>query len=138
MAYRVKNIGLDLPPPSEVCEDKHCAWHGEVRVRGKVLKGIVVSDKMDKTVTVVIPLVVKVPKYERFIRKKIKIKAHNPPCINARVGDIVVIGETRKLSKTKSFVVLAKVGRTAVSEIVRLAKKVPEHLLREENETSQG
>ena len=108
-----------------------------VRVRGKVWKGIVVSDKMDKTVTVSIPLVVKVPKYERFIRKKIKVKAHNPPCINARVGDVVIIGETRKISKTKAFVVLAKVGRAPVSEIVKLAKKVPEHLLKE-NEGGKG
>ena len=135
----IKNIGLDLPPPKEVCEDKYCVWHGELRVRGKIFRGIVVSDKMDKTVTVVIPMLIKVPKYERYIRKRIKIKAHNPPCINARVGDIVVIGETRKISKTKAFVVLAKVGKAPISEIIKLAKKVPEHILKErENESNKS
>ena len=136
---KTKDIGLNITPPEKTCNDKYCAWHGEIRVRGKIFKGVVVSDKMDKTVTVVIPLLVEVPKYERYIRKRIKIKAHNPPCINAKIGDIVLIGETRKISKTKSFVVIAKLGTTAPSEIVRLAKKVPEHLLgrkREENESS--
>ncbi len=36
--------------------------------------------------------------------------AHNPPCINAKEGNIVMIGETRRLSKTKSFAVIEKLS----------------------------
>ncbi|MBN1455027.1 MAG: 30S ribosomal protein S17, partial [Methanomicrobia archaeon] len=41
-------------------------------------------------------------------KRQSKIHAHNPPCINAKVGDIVKIAECRPLSKTKSFVVVEK------------------------------
>ncbi|HIQ03184.1 MAG TPA: 30S ribosomal protein S17, partial [Desulfurococcales archaeon] len=40
-----------------------------------------------------------------------KIHAHNPPCINAKVGDEVIIGETRPIAKTVSFVVLQVIRR---------------------------
>ncbi len=75
-------------------------------VRGSVLTGLVVSARMPKTVTVERVLTKYVPKYERYKKIKSKVKAHNPESINAKEGDMVVIGETRKLSKTKSFVVL--------------------------------
>jgi len=74
------------------------------------LEGIVTSDKMSRTVTVKLEYVRKVPKYERYERRTSKLHAHNPPCINARVGDRVKIMECRRLSKTKSFVVVQKLG----------------------------
>ena len=51
-----------------------------------------------------------VPKYERYERRHSRIAAHNPDCINAKVGDKVKIAECRPLSKTKHFVVIEKVG----------------------------
>jgi ribosomal protein S17 len=51
-----------------------------------------------------------VPKYERYERRKSRIVVHNPECIRAREGDVVVVAECRPLSKTKSFVVVAKTG----------------------------
>ncbi len=98
--------GRAFEPPSTDCNDKKCPYHGSVRVRGQVLKGRVVSDRMQRTVTVMIEGVVYVPKYERYKRVRYKIHAHNPPCINAKEGDEVIIGETRKLAKTVAFVVL--------------------------------
>jgi small subunit ribosomal protein S17 len=47
-----------------------------------------------------------VPKFERYKKVRSKIAAYNPDCIAAKEKDIVKIGECRKLSKTKSFVVL--------------------------------
>lgn len=88
------------------CKDKKCPFHGNVKVRGNVLKGTVISAKGDRTITVERTIIRKVPKYERYKKVKSRVKAHNPPCINAKEDDIVKIGETRKLSKTKSFVVL--------------------------------
>jgi small subunit ribosomal protein S17 len=78
----------------------------------KVREGVVVSDKMDKTVVVVVEDRVKHPKYGKVIRRTKKYKAHDDA--NAcGVGDRVVLMETRPLSATK---------RWRVAEIVEKAK----------------
>ena len=79
-----------------------------IATRGSVLEGVVVSDKMQKAVTVRTEYIVKVPKYERMKRRHTKIKARNPPEINAKAGDIVKVAECRPLSKTIHFVVIEK------------------------------
>lgn len=96
---------------SKTCQDRNCPFHGEVRIRGRKLEGVVVSDKMDKTVVVKIEHLRYVPKYDRYERRTSKIHAHNPSCVGAKEGDGVVIAECRKLSKTKSFVVVEVKGR---------------------------
>jgi len=101
-----RNIGIDLPPPEKECKDEKCPWHGKISVRGKILEGRVVSAKGQKTVIVEREYLHFVPKYERYERRRSRIPAYNPECINAKEGDWVVIGETRPLSKTKHFVVL--------------------------------
>ena len=88
------------------CTDKKCALHGNLKVRGNIFTGKVVSAKAKNTVTVERIIMHKVPKYERYKRVRSKIKAHNPLCMNAKEGDIVKIGETRKISKTKGFAVI--------------------------------
>ncbi len=103
-----RNIGLDVKPPTSSCSDPRCPFHGNLKVRGRVMEGVVVSDRMQKTVTVAIERLHYVPKYERYERRTSKIHAHNPPCINAKVGDRVKIAECRRLSKTKAFVVVEK------------------------------
>ena len=70
----------------------------------KTVIGKVVSDKMDKTVTVLVERKVKHPLYGKIIRRSTKIHAHDEQN-QYGVGDIVVIAETRPLSKTKSWVV---------------------------------
>lgn len=64
--------------------------------------GIVVSDKMDKTVVVAVERSVRHPLYGRFVRRTSKFKAHdeNNEC---RIGDKVRIMETRPLSKDKKW-----------------------------------
>jgi len=109
--------GEVLKPPEGVeCNDKKCPYHGQVRVRGQVFVGRVVSDRMNRTVTIVREGVVYVPKYERYRRVSYKMHAHNPPCINARTGDVVLVGETRKLAKTVSFVVLKVIKRAGEAQ----------------------
>lgn len=93
------------------CEDRNCPKHGALATRGAVLEGTVVSDKMQNTVVVQRDRFVKVKKYDRFKRSTSKLPAHNPPCIGAKVGDIVKIMECRKLSKTVSFVVVEVTGK---------------------------
>jgi len=48
----------------------------------------------------------KATKYERFEKRRSKIHAHSPPCLEAKAGDHVRIAECRPLSKTKSYVVV--------------------------------
>jgi len=75
-------------------------------IRGNVFEGKVVSAKANKTVTVERELVQYIPKYERYKKIRSRVKAHNPESINAKEGDHVRIGETRRISKTKSFIVM--------------------------------
>ncbi|GMQ95451.1 MAG: hypothetical protein BMS9Abin13_565 [Patescibacteria group bacterium] len=74
----------------------------------KVLRGVVVSDKMDKTVVVSADRFVKHPKYGKYIRRTKRYKAHDEKN-EYKVGDKVRIEETRPISKDKTFkVVLEK------------------------------
>ena len=68
----------------------------------KTRVGMVVSDKMDKTIVVAIQDNVKHPLYKKIIKRTIKLKAHdeNNEC---RIGDKVEIMETRPLSKDKRW-----------------------------------
>ena len=102
----MRDIGLDVTPPKEECDDPKCPFHGKLSVRGQVFDGVVVSDKMTDTVVVLREFEKKVPKYERYEKRRSKVHAHNPPCIKAKEGDVVKIAECRPLSKTKSFVVV--------------------------------
>lgn len=79
-----------------------------IHIRGRVFQGIVVSDKMQNTVTVEWPRIVYLPKYERYEKKRSRVHAHNPVEISAKVGDKVKIAECRQLAKTVSFVVIEK------------------------------
>ncbi|MCX9083955.1 MAG: 30S ribosomal protein S17 [Candidatus Methanoperedens sp.] len=101
-----RDIGLDVQPPTKECTDPNCPFHGSLSVRGQVLSGVVVSNKMDKTVVVQRTYVKKNIKYERYEKRKSKMQAHNPPCINAVEGAKVTIAECRPLSKTKSYVIV--------------------------------
>ena len=71
----------------------------------KRLAGVVVSDKMDKTVVVEVQRYVKHPKYGKFIKIKKKYNAHDEEN-KYKTGDKVVIEEGKPLSKDKSFVVI--------------------------------
>ncbi len=78
----------------------------------RTLTGKVVSDKMDKTITVLIERRVKHPIYGKIVSKSTKLKAHdeNNEC---GIGDVVVIEESRPLSKSKSWCLQQIVERAA-------------------------
>jgi len=81
-----------------------------ISLRGNVFTGIVVSDKMQKTVTVEWSRRTFIPKYERYEMRRTKVKAHNPLEMSAKEGDMVKIKGCRPLSKTKHFVVIENMG----------------------------
>ena len=66
------------------------------------LTGTVVSDKMDKTITVMIERRVKHPVYGKYTTKSSKLKAHDEKN-ECSAGDVVTISESRPLSKTKAW-----------------------------------
>lgn len=76
----------------------------------RTLTGRVSSDKMDKTITVVIQRLVKHPLYGKYVRRTTKLHAHdeNNEC---REGDLVSIRQCRPLSKTKSWMLVEVVRR---------------------------
>lgn len=102
--------GLTLKKPKKACNDRNCPFHGTLSIRGRVLDGVVMSAKMDKTVVVRRDYLNYVPKFKRYERRRSQISAHNPPCINAKENDQVKIAECRPVSKTVSFVVVEKLG----------------------------
>lgn len=108
---KAKNIGLEVKVPEKECNSDKCPFHGKLTVRGRVFKGIVVSDKANNTSVVQWDYFSYVPKYERYERKKTKVLAHNPECIDAQKGDNVKIAECRPISKKKSFVIVEKGGK---------------------------
>lgn len=76
----------------------------------KVYTGIVVSDKMDKTITVVVSTYKKAPLYRKSVKVSSKFHVHDEEGL-ARIGDTVTIMETRPLSKTKRFRLLEVVAK---------------------------
>jgi small subunit ribosomal protein S17 len=101
-------LGLNVDEPETTCEDENCPFHGTLSVRGQTLDGEVASTDMDKTVVVEREYDVKVPKYDRLMKRRSRVPAHAPPCVDLAVGDTVTIAETRPLSKTKSHVVVGR------------------------------
>jgi small subunit ribosomal protein S17 len=91
-----------VPAPSEAAEGS--------RARRKVRVGVVVSDKMDKTVLVRIDRRVRHPLYKKTVARSNKLAAHDE-ANDAHVGDMVKVMETRPLSKSKRWRVVEIVER---------------------------
>jgi len=71
----------------------------------RTMIGKVVSDKMDKTIVVMIERSVKHPKYGKIIKRRSKLHAHDESQMS-KLGNIVKIRESKPLSKTKSWVLI--------------------------------
>ena len=73
-----------------------------VEKKARTITGTVVSDKMDKTITVLISRRVKHPVYGKYVSKSSKVKAHdeNNEC---KAGDLVTVAESRPISKSKTW-----------------------------------
>ena len=111
-----RNVGLGFKTPKEAIEGKYidhkCPFTGNVSIRGRLFRGVVVSTKMARTVIVRRDYLHYIPKYKRFEKRHKNMPAHVSPCFRVKEGDLVTIGQCRPLSKTVRFNVL-KVDRTA-------------------------
>ncbi|MCJ7592060.1 MAG: 30S ribosomal protein S17 [Woeseiaceae bacterium] len=84
----------------------------EVKKEQRTMTGRVVSDKMDKTVSVAIERLIKHPVYGKYIRRTSKVLAHDETN-ECKEGDRVQIAEGRPISKNKSWSVVSVVERAA-------------------------
>lgn len=103
---------LPSTKPRKTCNDPNCPFHGTLPIRGNVVEGVVISDRMDKTVIVRRDYLNYVAKFKRYERRHSHIPAHNPPCLAIKRGDPVKVAECHPISKTVSFVVVEKLGET--------------------------
>ena len=102
----VSPSSTDMAKDTINCTDRNCPFHGSLKTRGQVFDGTVIADKMSKTVTVEWPFLQYLQKYQRYLKKRTHVKAHNPPCLSVKTGDSVRIVECRPISKTVKFVVI--------------------------------
>lgn len=84
----------------------------ETAKQARTLSGKVVSDRREKTITVLVERRVKHPVYGKIVSKSTKISAHDEDN-QCREGDVVTIAETRPISKTKSWKLVDIVERAA-------------------------
>ena len=76
----------------------------------RTLQGIVVSDKMDKTITVAVERKVKHPVYGKFVKRTTKVHAHDESN-ECKAGDTVIVEQCRPMSKSKTWRLVQVVGR---------------------------
>lgn len=74
----------------------------EQQASNRILQGRVVSDKMEKSITVLVERQVKHPLYGKFIRRSTKVHAHDESN-DCKIGDTVLVEQCRPLSKTKTW-----------------------------------
>jgi len=107
----IKNIGIKVKQPGIECNDKKCPFHGNLAVRGRGFVGTIIKKDLHGTATIEWTYKHLIPKYERKETRRTRLHVHNPKCINAEVGDIVRIMQTKPISKTKNFVVIENLGK---------------------------
>ncbi|XP_054162531.1 40S ribosomal protein S11-like [Oppia nitens] len=113
----IRNVGLGFKTPREAIEgsyiDKKCPFTGNVAIRGRILRGVVIKMKMQRTVVIRRDYLHFIKKYNRFEKRHRNMSVHLSPCFrDVALGDWVTVGECRPLSKTVRFNVL-KVTKSA-------------------------
>ncbi|CEM00719.1 unnamed protein product [Vitrella brassicaformis CCMP3155] len=105
-----KDIGLGFQVPKEAKEgtyiDKKCPFTSNVSIRGRILKGMCISTKMQRTIVVRTHYLHYIPKYNRFEKRHANFSVHCSPAFDVKEGDLITFGQCRPLAKTVRFNVL--------------------------------
>lgn len=97
---------LGIKAPKKTCTDKKCPFHGQLNVKKESSKGTVIKKDAHHSATIEWTYSHHVPKYERYEIRRSRLRVHNPPCIDAQIGQQVLAVKTRPLSKTKNHVII--------------------------------
>ena len=92
------------------CNDLACPIHGNISLRGRSFKGKIIK-KFPKRITIEFERTLYIEKYERYAKKKTKLHARLPECMDedVQIGDYVEIKECRPISKIIHFIVTQKI-----------------------------
>lgn len=106
-----KKIGLGFKTPQDAIQgsyvDKKCPFTSNISIRGRIFKGVVLSNKMNRTVVLRRDYLHYIKKYNRFEKRHHNLPAHLSPVFSrTRIGDVVTIGQCRPISKTVRFNVI--------------------------------
>ena len=106
----VKKVGLGFKVPKSAVAgtyvDHKCPFTSDVTIRGRILRGVITSNKMKRTVVVRRNYFHWIPKYSRFEKRHRNVAVHMSPAFDFQIGDEAIVGQCRPLSKTVRFNVL--------------------------------
>eukprot|EP00745_Piridium_sociabile_P004504 TRINITY_DN126_c0_g1_i1.p1 TRINITY_DN126_c0_g1~~TRINITY_DN126_c0_g1_i1.p1 ORF type:complete len:180 (-),score=38.30 TRINITY_DN126_c0_g1_i1:88-558(-) len=107
----VRNVGLGFKTPRDAMVgsyiDRKCPFTGNVSIRGRILTGVVLKMKMQRTIVIRREYLHYIKKYNRFEKRHKNMSVHLSPCFkDVAIGDVVTVGECRPLSKTVRYNVL--------------------------------
>ncbi|KAH7816995.1 putative 40S ribosomal protein S11-1 [Monocercomonoides exilis] len=110
------SVGLGFKTPREAIEgtyvDKKCPFTGNVSIRGHILRGVVKSTAMKRTIVIRRDYLHFIPKYNRYEKRHKTLSVHCSPCFEVHNGDMVIVGQCRPLSKTVKFNVIRVIPRS--------------------------
>ena len=111
----VKSVGLGFRTPKTAIQgryiDKKCPFTGNVSIRGRIMRGIVHSTKMKNSIVIRRNYLHFVQKYQRYMKRHKNFTVHCSPAFDPKVGDDVIVGQCRPLSKTVRYNVLQAIKK---------------------------
>lgn len=127
--------------PKKQCTDKKCPFHGELNIKRELFRGVLIKKDSHHSATIEWNRPFYIPKYERFETRRSRLRVHNPPCLEAQVGQEVLAAKTRPLSKSKNHVIIQitkkKLKETKTKqEEASTPKKVTKENIKDKNESS--
>jgi small subunit ribosomal protein S11e len=115
-----KNVGLGFKTPKTAINgryiDKKCPFTGNVSIRGRILRGIVHSTKMHRSIVIRRNYLHFIQKYQRYQKRHKNFAVHCSPAFEPKVGDDVIVGQCRPLSKTIRYNVLEVIAKTSADK----------------------
>ena len=121
-----KTAGLGFKTPKEASQgiyiDKKCPFTGDVAIRGRMMRGTVVSTKMKNTIVIRRNYLHFANKYQRYMKCHKNFAIHCSPCFAPHKGDEVIVGQCRPLSKTVRYNVMQVIQKTG-----KAGKKFSKH-----------
>ena len=110
-----KNVGLGFRTPKTAMNaryvDKKCPFTGNVSIRGRIIRAQVRSTKMKRSIVIRRTYLHFVQKYQRYMKRHKNFTVHCSPCFEPKVGDEVIVGQCRPLSKTIRYNVLQHISK---------------------------